>query len=41
MAQLQVPIPDELLVKLKVKALITGRTLTAFVNQVLTKAVAK
>ena len=39
--QLQVPVSDELMAKLKAKAVLAGTTLMALVNQVLEKAVAK
>ena len=38
MAQLQIPIPDELLVKLKSKAYLAGTTLRELVNKILAKA---
>lgn len=38
MAQLQVPIPDEVLAKLKAKALLSGVTLRELVNKWLAKA---
>jgi hypothetical protein len=38
MAQLQIPISDELLAKLKAKALLRRETLRALVNRILTRA---
>ena len=38
MAQLQIPIPDDLMEKLKALVILRQTTLKAFVNQVLVKA---
>ena len=38
MAQLQIPVPDELLAKLKSKACLQGTTLRELVNNILAKA---
>jgi predicted HicB family RNase H-like nuclease len=38
-AQLQVPISEDVMAKLKAKALLQGKTLRELVNQILAKAV--